>query len=155
MEPEVKEGIGIASLVIFVLIGLITLGMWGCPTYKVWERKKSGEAELSKAQYNRQIAVAEARAKMESAHLLAEAEVIRARGVDSAIKIISGSLQGNTAYIQWLWVNNMEKNDKTVIYIPSSNMGIPITEAGRISKTEEGGGVTSFRGQPGPITETK
>jgi hypothetical protein len=155
MEPEVKEGIGIASFVIFVLIGLITLGLWGCPRYKVYSARKEGEAVLAHASYSREVAVAEAKAKMESAALLAQAEVIRARGVDSAIKIISGSLQGNRAYIQWLWVNNMEKNDKTVIYIPSSNMGIPITEAGRISKTEEGGGVTSFHGQPGPITENK
>jgi hypothetical protein len=131
-EISVGQGIGIASFVIFILLGLIVLGMWGCPTYNVWKQGQDGRAELSKAQYSKQVAVTEALAKMESAKNLAQAEVIRARGVDSAIKIISGSLQNNTAYIQWLWVNNMESKDKTVIYIPSTNMGIPVTEAPRL-----------------------
>ena len=133
----VVGGIGIASFVIVGFLGIICLGMWGCPRYRVWNSEKSGEATLAQAQYSRQVAVAEAKAKMESAALLAQAEVIRARGVDSAIKIISGSLQNNTAYIQWLWVNNMENQDKTVIYIPSTNMGIPVTEAPRLLTTNQ------------------
>lgn len=132
-EITVFGGITIGTVCLLALMGLVILKMWGCPQYRVYEARKEGEAELAQAQYSREVAVAEARAKMESADMLAQAEIKRARGVDSAIKIISGSLQNNTAYIQWLWVNNMEKKDKTVIYVPSSGMGIPITEAQRIS----------------------
>lgn len=102
------------------------------PILNVWQQSKSGEAELAHAEYSRQIATCEANAKKESSKALAEAEVIRAHGVAKANKIIGDSLQGNEAYLKYLYINQLsETNDKTVIYIPTE-ANLPIMEANRL-----------------------
>lgn len=133
IDPEVKNGLAVASFVIFVLMGLIVLGMWGCPTYKVWQQTQSGKAELSKAQYSRQIAVAEALAKMEAAKYLATAEVIRARGVDSAVNIIGGALNSNESYLRYIYIQDLKESKNQIIYLPTE-AGFPILEANRFAK---------------------
>lgn len=105
----------------------------GVPQYKVWQQSKEGEAELAKAEQNRQIAIQEAKAKEESAMSLANAEVIRAEGVAKANKIIGDSLQNNDAYIHYLWIEALRESDSDVIYIPTE-AGIPITESARFLK---------------------
>lgn len=87
---------------------------------------------LAHASSSKEVAVAEAKAKMESAKLLAEAEVIRAEGVAKANKIIGDSLKGNEAYLRYLWVNNLENSKNQVIYVPTEG-GMPIMEASRFS----------------------
>lgn len=114
------------------LSGLIALGMWGCPQYDVWQQKLSGEAQLAKAEGNRQIAVLEARAKLESAKSLADAEVERAKGVAAANKIIGDSLHGNEGYLRYLWIQALEHGSHEVIYVPTE-ANLPIMEAGRLS----------------------
>ena len=103
------------------------------PQYKVWQQYKEGEAELAKAEQNRQIAIQEAKAKEESAKSLANAEVIRAEGVAKANKIIGDSLQNNDAYIHYLWIEALKESNNDVIYIPTE-AGIPITESARFFK---------------------
>ena len=49
----------LTGVVIFVLV--VALMMWGMPNYKVYARELSGKAELREAEWNRQIAVEEAR----------------------------------------------------------------------------------------------
>lgn len=123
----------------WVTIGLITtatlvlLTMAGCPQYQVYQQRKSGEAALAEAQYSRQIAVAEANAKMESAALLAQAEVARAKGVAQANQIIGESLKNNEAYLRYLWITDVAGNaaNKTVVYIPTE-ANLPILEATRL-----------------------
>ena len=105
----------------------------GIPKYRVWQQQKEGEAELAKAEQNRQIAIQEARAKEESAKSLANAEVIRAQGVAQANKIIGDSLQNNDAYIHYLWIEALRESSNEVIYIPTE-AGIPITESTRFFK---------------------
>lgn len=58
------------------LVGLVALGMWGCPTYGVWQQGKSGEARLKRAEQEKQILVEQARAEVEAASLRAEAIMI-------------------------------------------------------------------------------
>ena len=53
-----------AVIVIIVIIAGILLA-W--PNYNVWRREMSGKAELQEATWNRQIAVEEAQAELESA----------------------------------------------------------------------------------------
>lgn len=121
-------------------IGIVLLavtGMIGCPNYNVYRQRKEGEAILAHAQYSREVAVAEAKAKMEAAALLAQADTIRAHGIAASNRIVGKSLENNPSYIRWLWVNNMEKQDKTVIYIPSNTLGLPITEAPRLNEQIE------------------
>ncbi len=92
--------------------------------YEVWRAQKAGEAELAQADQNRQIAVAQARAKAESAHFEADAEITRAN------EIIGKSLEGNEAYLRYLWINGLEQNKNAVIYVPTEG-SLPIFEAGR------------------------
>ena len=121
-------GIIIAGLVVVAIAG----GMVGCPTYNVYEHQKRGEAELAQADSNRKIATLEASAKMESAKMLAEAEIIRARGVAEANRIIGDSLKGNEAYLHYLWIHNLAETKNEVIYIPTE-ANMPIMESGRVS----------------------
>ena len=106
------------------------------PHYAVWQQSKEGEAELAKAEQNRQIAIQEAKAKEESAMSLANAEVIRAQGIAQANKIIGDSLQNNDAYIHYLWIEALRESQNDVIYIPTE-AGIPITESARFFKREK------------------
>lgn len=110
---------------------LIAVGLYGCPQYNVYSQRLSGEAELAKAEYSRQIAVREAQAKLDSASRLADAEIARARGVAEANKIIGDSLKGNDAYLRYLWINELGVTHNSVIYVPTEG-NLPLLEAGRL-----------------------
>lgn len=125
------EGLAIA---IVVLLGLFGLGA-GCyiyPMYNVYAHRMAGQAELQRAESNRNIAVLEARAKKESATLLAEAEVERAKGVAKSNEIIGQSLTGNESYLHYLWINELAAAGH-VIYVPTE-ANLPILEASRLTK---------------------
>jgi regulator of protease activity HflC (stomatin/prohibitin superfamily) len=96
------------------------------PLYNVWAQSLQGKAELQKAEYTRQVAVLEAQAKKDSASQLAEAEVIRARGVAQANQIIGDSLKGNPSYLQYLWITQGEENTNRTVYMVPSNGGAPV-----------------------------
>lgn len=113
----------IIKLSIVAVIIIVTLIMVGCPTYKVYSARKEGEAVLAHAQSSREVAVAEAKAKMESASLLAQADTIRAHGVARSNQIIGASLKNNIEYLQWLWIDQIEKAN--TIYVPTEN-NLPI-----------------------------
>jgi len=133
-QPEQSgeaEVVAVIAIIVLVLV-LIAGGMWGCPHYNVYQQRLAGEAELRRAEQNKQIEIEVARAKMEAADLLGQAEVARARGVAEANKIIGDSLRDNEAYLRYLWINNLSEGDvPTIIYIPTE-AGLPILEAGRI-----------------------
>ena len=129
MTSELKTGLWISLGAAFI----ITLLLWGCPSYKVYSSRKNGEAELAQAQYSREVAVAEARAKKESAALLAEADTIRAHGIAASNQIIGRSLEGNPSYLQWLWIDELKQTQNQIIYIPSGQLGMPILEANRLT----------------------
>ena len=124
--------IGGLGFLVMLLLGLIMLGMWGCPQYYVWQQKLEGEAELAKANYSKQVAVQEALAKRDAATNLADAEIARAKGVAAANQIIGESLKDNEAYLRWLWIEGLRESGQhaQIIYIPTEG-GIPILEAGR------------------------
>lgn len=119
-------------LVLFITVGCLI----GCPQYNVYQQKKAGEAKLREAESSRQIAIQEAKAKLESAEMLAEADTIRAHGVARSNEIIGASLRDNEAYLHWLWIDNIEKNPQAVIYVPTE-ANLPILEAGRYPKIKE------------------
>lgn len=126
--------IGGISLGTIFLMGLITLGMWGCPQYNVYSQKMEGEAQLAHAEYSKRVQVQDALGKLEAAKSLGDAEVARARGVAEANKIIGSSLRENEAYLKYLWIINLNNDaNKETIYIPTE-AGIPILEAGRLHK---------------------
>jgi predicted aminopeptidase len=120
-------GVLIAFLVMIVAAG----GLYGCPQYGVYSQRLQGEAELARADFNRQVAVREAQAKKDAASLLADAEVLRAQGVAKANAIIGESLKNNEAYLKYLWITDVTNNKApTVIYVPTE-ANLPILEAGR------------------------
>lgn len=109
-------------LVIAVGIIILACSIIG-PYYSVWQQGLEGKSELMKAEYTRQIAVLEAKAKFDSAKELAQAEIERAKGVSQANQIIAGSLKDNPEYLQYLWVIGLQegadKGNKTIYMIPS------------------------------------
>nr|DAR83030.1 MAG TPA: Prohibitin-2 [Caudoviricetes sp.] len=108
---------------------------FGVPMYMVWQQQKAGEAELARAEQNRQVAVLEAKAKLDSAESLAQAEVKRAEGTAKANQIIGQSLKGNKEYIHWLWVDTLKDSKDQIIYIPTE-AGVPITESFRLKESK-------------------
>ena len=124
--------VGIAILVVMIIF------MWIFYTFifpyiHVWQESMIGQAELARAESNRQIATCEANAKKESAKALAEAEVIRAEGMAKANKIIGDSLQNNEGYLHYLWIQGLQTNQMQVVYVPTE-CNLPILEAQRLNK---------------------
>lgn len=128
------------SEVMFIVLGVIVviLIIIGCfafgPLYNVWQQGLEGQAELAKADYSKRVAVQEAQAKLDSATLLANAEIERAKGVAKANEIIGSSLKGNDEYLRYLWIIDVAGKDtqKTVVYVPTE-ASMPILEASRLS----------------------
>lgn len=117
-----------------VVLALVLVMMTGCPRYNVWRQGLLGEAELRRAEQNRKIAVQEAQAKMESASLLAAAEVERAKGVQKANEIIADGLKGHDEYLRYLWIDRVASQaGREIIYVPTE-ANLPILEANRLPK---------------------
>lgn len=127
----------ILGIILAILIVIFCIGgcMYGYPKYQVYKSDLAGQAQLKEAESNRKIIILEAEAQKESAALLAEVEVTRAKGVAEANKIIGNSLKNNESYLRWLWISNMKETSNDVIYIPTE-AGLPILEAGKREKRE-------------------
>lgn len=119
-------GMGVLLLIISLFFGI---GYFE-KNYKVWAQRKEGEAELARAESNRKIKTLEAKAMEESAQHLANAEIIRARGVAQANEIIGKSLENAENYLKYLWITGLEQKNKEVIYVPTE-ANLPILEAGK------------------------
>jgi hypothetical protein len=128
---ESKPGCVIAGLA--VALFLIAALMIGYPQYRVYSQRLSGEAALAEAQYSRQVAILEARAKKESAISLADAEVIRAQGAAKANQILQNSLGGPEGYLRYLQIQALEDTKAQLIYVPTE-AGLPITESRRLQE---------------------
>ena len=121
----------LTAIVAILLVVFVSLGLWGCPRYAVYQQELEGAAELARATQNRQIRIEEAKAEQESAKLRAYAEIERARGVAEANKIIGDSLKGSEAYLRYLWIQGLQEGaTPQVVYVPTE-AGLPILEAGR------------------------
>lgn len=125
-------GIGLLFIAtgIFALISVVFCILIGGAKYNLWASALSGEAELRKAEWNRQITVREAQAKKDSAIMLAQAEIERAKGVAEANRIIGQSLKGNEDYLRYLWIDSLQQTKDQIIYVPTE-AGLPILEAER------------------------
>ena len=115
---------------LFILVLLTAAAMYGCPQYNVWQQGLAGQAELKRAEQNRQITIQEARAKKESAVELAQAEIERAKGVAEANRIVADGLKGHDEYLRYLWIDKVAGGaNREVIYVPTE-ANLPILEAG-------------------------
>jgi len=115
------------------IVGMIIIGMIGCPQYNVYKKELDGKAEFKRAEQNRRIKIEEGKAKYEAAKFLAKAEVERAKGVSKANKIIGTSLKNNEAYLRYLWIMGLHDGKSETIYIPTE-ANLPILEATRRNK---------------------
>jgi len=123
-KKQVIAGV-VSIFVVFIYIQFVY------PFINVWQEGIKGQAELARAEYNRQIITCEANAKKESSKSLAEAEVIRAEGVAKANKIIGDSLEGNESYLRYLWVQGLQTNQMQVVYVPTE-ANLTILETNRL-----------------------
>ncbi len=114
------------SFIVIVFFALFLLAK-----YSLWASGLRGEGELKRAEWNRQIQVREAHAKMDSAKMLAQAEVERAKGVAQANIIIGESLKNNEGYLRYLWIDSLQHTKDKIIYIPTES-GLPILESHRL-----------------------
>lgn len=120
--------LGIILLFVLTLSGVL----WGCPTYKVYSKEQDGRAALAEAQSSRQIAVLEAKARLESAKMLADAEVVRAEGAARANRILQDSLGGPDGYLRYLQIQAIDSKEASLIYVPTEG-GLPLLESGRLT----------------------
>lgn len=123
------EAIVIAFIVLFV-IGLIAAAFWGFPRYRVYSQELRGKAALREAEWSRKIEIESAKAKLESAKLHKQSEIVRAEGVAAANEIISDGLGGPEGYLRYLWIQGLQDGSSEVIYVPTE-AGLPILEAGK------------------------
>jgi len=136
MDKYTKDNIQKCSYIFCFVIGGIALLFVILAIYakfNLWSSALMGEAELKKAEWNRQIQVREAQAKMDSSMMLAKAEIERAKGVAQANKIIGDSLKGNEGYLRYLWIESLQHTQDKVIYVPTE-AGLPILESTRLLK---------------------
>jgi len=133
-NSETAQTIGIGIVVTLVVCAILALLFFGLPAWNVWRRGLSGEAQLREAEWNRQIAVQEAKAKAEAATMLATAEIERAKGVAEANKIIADGLKGHDEYLRYLWITERvgQGVQREVIYVPTE-ANIPVLEAQRLA----------------------
>lgn len=116
-KEYIKFGIKITLLILAAIIVIIWGWKLATPAYN-----------LHAAETEKRIKVEDARAERDSAVLLAEGEVNRARGIAEANDIIAGSL--TPEYLQYEFIRNFANNKEQIIYVPTE-AGIPILEAGR------------------------
>jgi len=132
MDKDVMSFLKAIVGVIVAAVTFVFLCMWAWPYYNVYSMRMDGLAQLAHATSAKEVAVAEAKAKMESAEFLSKAEIIRAEGVAKANTIIGDSLKGNDSYLRYLWIQNLERTgNQQVIYIPTEG-GLPILESTRL-----------------------
>lgn len=133
MEKSNAIALGIIiSIFLSIFICFFSYFQFIDPIINVWQQQKLGEAELARAESNRQIVTLEALAKKESSKALADAEIIRAHGVAEANRIIGDSLKNNEGYLRYLYIDSLsESKDKTIVYIPTE-AGLPILESMRM-----------------------
>lgn len=135
MDRHTRENIVSIFIVVSSITGAIALlfvilSIYA--KYNLWASALHGEAELKRAEWNRQIQVREAQAKLDSSKMLAMAEVERAKGVAEANKIIGESLKGNEGYLRYLWIDSLQHTKDKIIYVPTE-AGLPILEANRLN----------------------
>lgn len=133
MKEEIQDfkawSVAISIVCVFTIMFFWGIA-FGYAKYHIWSERQHGQAELARAEGNRAIAVCEARASQESAECYAQAEIIRAKGVAEANKIIGDSLKDNEAYLKYRFIEGLQTNQMQTIYVPHEGL-LPILEAGK------------------------
>lgn len=114
-----------AALVLSVPVGAIGGLLWAIPQYKVYSYEMTGKAILAKAENERQVLVQKAQAELDAASKQAE-----------AIEIVGAAYAEFPEYREAMYYEAMgeavQNGAVKLIYVPISDTGLPITEAGRL-----------------------
>jgi regulator of protease activity HflC (stomatin/prohibitin superfamily) len=132
MKEEISD-FKVFMIITVPLVFILGAAVLCWPLWSIYQQNMAGKAELARAESNRKIKTLEASAEKDSAVFLSEAEVLRAKGVAKANKIIGDSLSNNEGYLRYLWIQNLKTNKKEVIYVPTE-ANLPILEASRLKK---------------------
>ncbi|HLV16008.1 MAG TPA: hypothetical protein VKY70_00905 [Pseudomonas sp.] len=131
MKTNQRGEAAVFILIAIVIVSIIGGLFFGLPLWNRWRAGVAGEAELRQAEFNRQISTLEAKQKLESAEYLNQAEVLRAKGVAEANRIVADGLGGPEGYLRYLWIQGLSQGSAPqVIYVPT-DAGLPILEAGK------------------------
>lgn len=125
-ETDTPRFARIVLTALFVIGLFFAFSMFINPMLKPWWAQQDGKAELAQAEQNRQIAILEAQAKLESAERLANAEIARARGIAEANRIIGDSITPN--YLKYRFIEGLNDGSTETIYVPTE-ANLPILEA--------------------------
>lgn len=111
----------------FLLVAVLGGGvLWGLPQYKVYSYEMAGKAILAKSENERQVLVQKAQAELDAASKQAE-----------AIAIVGEAYATYPEYREAMYYEAMgeavQNGAVKLIYVPISDSGLPITEAGRLS----------------------
>jgi regulator of protease activity HflC (stomatin/prohibitin superfamily) len=121
---EENKGCVIAALITVAVIVVLVITLWLYPIYNVWQQRLVGEAALARANQQRQILVAQARAEKEAAEYRAEAIKIVGKAATDFPQYRVQEFIG--AFAEAMNNGRIEK----IIYVPTE-ANIPIVEAGK------------------------
>ena len=129
-----KFGFGFGSAVSIFTVLVVCGGMYGCPQYNVYSSRLSGQAKLAESESERMAQINDAKGKLESAKLLAEAEVERAKGAAQSNDVLMEKLGGPEGYLRYLYIQQLEHRTGDTIYVPTE-AGLSILEASRFQRS--------------------
>jgi hypothetical protein len=137
-QPEAQRSLfGLIGAGFLCLLLIFGVGAGSCAAYneyRVYSAQQAGKAVLAEAQSSRQVKTLEAKAALESATLLAGAEVARAKGAAEANHILQNSLGGPEGYLRYLQIQSLHETNASLIYVPTE-AGLPVTESRRLPAT--------------------
>ncbi len=116
-------------IIVAFVVSLFVIDAVVGPIYNVWAQSQIGRAELARAESNRQIAILESKAKLESAQFLKQSRIIEAESIAESNKIIGASLKNNPEYLTFLQIQNIqegaEKGNK-IYFVAPNQAGVPV-----------------------------
>lgn len=119
----------LAYIVTGGVVVILAVVFVGGPLYNVYSQYQTGRAELARAESNRQIAILESKAKLESAEFLKQSRIIEAQSIAESNRIIGASLKNNPEYLTFLQIQNIqegaEKGNK-IYFVAPNQAGLPV-----------------------------
>lgn len=145
-RPEASftpEELSIARFAVKVGLGLVLVALlaWsGCsyagPQFRLYKQNTEKRAVIAEQKAKSEAAEYAARSAVTQAQAKADAEVIRAKGLAQAQKIIASTL--TESYLRYLYIDAIADGDGQIIYVPTE-AGLPVLEAGRgVTTTQPG-----------------
>jgi hypothetical protein len=123
---KVCIGIVVIALVVWAVIGYVG------PQFRLYRSNTEKRAVIAEQKAKSEAAEYAAKSAVTQAQAKADAEVIRAKGLAQAQKIISSTLTED--YLRYLYIDAVAGGDDQIIYVPTE-AGLPILEAGRATAT--------------------